>query len=102
MIGCDASPPFFLARFKCTGPSRPPAPPPCGKAVEATPITRPSKRQLGGRSNQIKQTRVAIERELEARALLQSEEAILHIEGEEESDLEVSDSENESDVEFVQ
>ena len=118
MIGCDASPPFFLARRKCH----------CDlqhhhhavKAVKTTPITRPSKRKLAGRSNQTGKTRIAIERELKAQALLQSEEATPDIESkeatphieseeatprsesEEESDLEVSDSENESDVEFNQ
>ena len=82
-------------------------------------MTRPSKRKLAGRSNQTGKTRIAIERELEAQALLQSEatshieseeatphieseEATPHSESEEESDLEVSDSENESDVEFNQ
>ena len=73
------------------------------KAVKTTPMTRPSKRQLAGRSNQIKRARIAVERELEAQVLLQSDEATgLHSESNEESDLEVSDSENESDVEFNQ
>ena len=44
-----------------------------------------------------------MERELEAQVLLQSDEVSeLHSESDEESDLEVSDSENESDVEFNQ
>ena len=65
------------------------------KAVETTPMTRPSKRQLAGRSNQIKKARIAVERELEAQVLLQSNEATgLHSESNEESDLEVLDSEN--------
>ena len=45
------------------------------KAVKTAPMTRPSKRQLAGCSNQIKKARIATERELEAQALLHSEEA---------------------------
>ena len=52
-----------------------------------------------GRSNQIKRSRISVERELEAQALLQCEEPGPHSESEE-SDLEVSDSKNESDLEF--
>ena len=66
-------------------------------------MTRPSKRQLAGRSNQMKKVRIAIERELKAQALLHSEEATgPNDESEEESDLEVSDSGNESSVVFDQ
>ena len=81
------------------------------KAVKTTPITRPSKIQLAGRSNQIRKARVAVERELEAQALLHSEEATgpyseaatgPNSESEEESGLEVSDSGNESDAVFNQ
>ena len=43
------------------------------KAVKTT-MARPSKRQLAGRSNQIKKARIAVEREPEAQAILQSEE----------------------------
>ena len=69
--------------------------------MKTTPVTRPSKRQFAGRSNQMKKVRIAIERELEAQALLHSEEATgSNGESEEESDLEVPDSENESGVVF--
>ena len=37
-------------------------------------MPRPSKRKLAGRSNRIKRARISVERELEAQALLQSEE----------------------------
>ena len=64
-------------------------------------MTRPSKRQLAGRSNQMKNVRIAIERELKAQALLHCEEASgSNDKSEEESDLEVSDSGNESSVVF--
>ena len=49
-----------------------------------------------------KRARIPAEREPEAQALLQSEVPGLHSESEEASDSEVSDSENESDVEFNQ
>ena len=67
--------------------------------AKTTPMPRPSKRKLAGRSNQIKRTRISVEREFEGQALLQCEKPGLHSESEEESDLEVSDSENESDLE---
>ena len=79
--------------------------------AKTTPMPRPSKRKLAERSNRIKRARISVERELEAQALLQSEEPGPHSESEEpgphseseeESDIEVSDSENESDVEFNQ
>ena len=77
------------------------------KAAKTALMARPSKRQLAGLSNQIKKARIEVERELEAQAaassLLQSEEATRPpSESDEESDLEVSDSKNESDVEFNQ
>ena len=65
-------------------------------------MPRPSNRKLDGRSNWTKRARISVERELEAQALLQSEEPGPHSESEEVSHLEVSDSENESDVEFSQ
>ena len=74
------------------------------KAVKSTPITRPSTWRLVGRSSLTKKARIAFERELGARALQHwSEEATgPRGGGEEGCDLEVSDSENESDVESNQ
>ena len=85
VVDCDASPPLFYA------------------AHIIPPAWHAPLRQLTGRSNQIKKARIAVERELEAQALLQSEEATRQpSESGEESDLEVSGSEGESDVEFNQ
>ena len=49
------------------------------KAVKMTPMARPSKRRLAGRSNQIK-ARIAVGGELEAQALLESEATASHSE----------------------
>ena len=72
------------------------------KAVNTARMARPSKRQLVGHSNQLKKVRIAVERELEAQAILQSGGATgPPSESDEEGDLEISDSENESDVKLL-
>ena len=45
------------------------------KTVKTAPMARPSKRQLSGHSSQIEKVRIAVERELEAQVILQSEGA---------------------------
>ena len=64
-------------------------------------MARPSERQLAGHSNQFKKVWIAVERELEAQVMLQSEDATRPLsESDEASDLEISDREDESDVGF--
>ena len=76
------------------------------KAAKTAPMARPSKRQLAGRSNQKKKLELKLRASLKLRPQLQvccSEEATGPPSGSGgESDLEVSDSENEGDVEFNQ
>ena len=94
-VGCDALPPFIAHQTSSTTGHRNVI-----KAVKMTPMARSPKRWLAGRSIQIKKARIAVEGELEAQALLQSEEATgPHSESEESM---AADSENESDVEFNQ
>ena len=70
------------------------------KALKTTQMERPSKKRLAGRSNQTKKLELRLKESLKLRLYCTVKKLPVYTARTKESDLEVSDSENESNVDL--